>query len=360
MPHAKRDSFHPIPSAAGSIARLACTRLREAGKDVAAVASKAGLTLAKLDDPTVRIPVPVQIKILQLAAEELEDDLLGFHLARSFDLREIGLVYYIIASSEQLGDALQKAARYSGVVNEGVRVEFDRDGAAAISIHYVNVDRLSDRHQIEFWLVTLMRICREVTATRLVPVELEVRHSRTDTPSEFRAFFGRDIRFGAEADRIVLSTPIISLPIVGRDTFLNSLLRQYADEALLPRAAPGADIPADVEKMITELLPHGKANAADVARRLGMSPRTLSRKLREENTSFAEVLDTLRAALAQRYLGDRERHVSEIAWLLGYREVSSFTHAFKRWAGMTPRQFRSSGKPPAGRLLRAPAADNGG
>jgi AraC-like DNA-binding protein len=72
-----------------------------------------------------------------------------------------------------------------------------------------------------------------------------------------------------------------------------------------------------------------------------MSSRTLSRKLGEEGTSFAEVLDQLRAALAKRYLHDETLPISEIAWLLGYREVSSLTHAFQRWTGMTPRRFRA-------------------
>ena len=73
-----------------------------------------------------------------------------------------------------------------------------------------------------------------------------------------------------------------------------------------------------------------------------MSPRTLSRNLAEEGTSFAEILDELRAALAKRYLRDETLPVTEIAWLLGYSEVSSLTHAFKRWTGMTPRRYRSS------------------
>jgi AraC-like DNA-binding protein len=68
----------------------------------------------------------------------------------------------------------------------------------------------------------------------------------------------------------------------------------------------------------------------------------LPRKLGEEGTSFAEILDQLRAALAKRYLDDETLPVSEIAWLLGYREVSSLTHAFKRWIGITPRRFRSN------------------
>ena len=95
-----------------------------------------------------------------------------------------------------------------------------------------------------------------------------------------------------------------------------------------------------MEDILPELLPHGRAVASEVARRLGMSSRTLSRKLGEEGTSFAEILDQFRAALAKRYLNDETLPVSEIAWLLGYREVSSLTHAFKRWTGTTPRRFR--------------------
>jgi AraC-like DNA-binding protein len=96
-----------------------------------------------------------------------------------------------------------------------------------------------------------------------------------------------------------------------------------------------------VEEILPMLLPHGRAVASEVARRLGMSSRNFSRKLRNEDTSFAEILDQMRAALARGYLGDETLPVSEIAWLLGYREVSSLTHAFKRWTGMTPRRFRS-------------------
>jgi Arabinose-binding domain of AraC transcription regulator, N-term len=86
---------------------------------------------------------------LELAAEEVQDEWLGFHLARSFDLREIGLVYYVIASSEQLADALRNAERYSQIINEGVRLRFRmQDGSAVIALDYVNVDRHADRHHI--------------------------------------------------------------------------------------------------------------------------------------------------------------------------------------------------------------------
>jgi hypothetical protein len=99
MRSSKPKDFRSIPSATGGIARLACARLREAGKSLEAVLSGAGLTVEEVDDPTVRLEVRTQIKVLELAAQELQDDFLGFHLARSFDLREIGLHYYVTASS---------------------------------------------------------------------------------------------------------------------------------------------------------------------------------------------------------------------------------------------------------------------
>jgi AraC-like DNA-binding protein len=89
------------------------------------------------------------------------------------------------------------------------------------------------------------------------------------------------------------------------------------------------------------LLPHGKANLEVVAHQLGLSQRTLARRLAVEGLNFSAVLGDLKTDLARRYLADNELSISQIAWLLGYREVSSFTHAFKRWSGKAPRQTRS-------------------
>ena len=339
---ARKEGIGSIPKAAGGIARMACARLGEMGKDPAPVLAKAGMTTEQASNPAMRLEVRTQIRLLELAAGELQDDLLGFHLARSFDLREIGLLYYVIASSERLEDALRDAERYSRILNEGIRLRFSlQDRAATIALDYVNVDRQADRHQIEFWLVALVRMCRQVTETRLAPSQLKMRHLRSETPPEFRTFFGCDVEFGADGDAVSFAAPFAALPVAGRDDYLNELLRRYAEEALASKSPERPILRSKVEEALPGLLPHGRAVAPEVARRLGMSSRTLSRKLGEEGTSFAEILDQLRAALAKRYLDDETLPVSEIAWLLGYREVSSLTHAFKRWTGTTPRQFRS-------------------
>jgi AraC-like DNA-binding protein len=342
MQFARSEGFGSIPSATGGIARLACARLSQMGRDPAVILWKAGLTPEVARDPAIRLAVRTQIKLLELAAEELQDELLGFHLACSFDLREIGLVYYVIASSEQLADALRNAERYSRIMNEGVRLRFGlHDRTATITLDYHNIDRHADRHQVEFWLVTLVRICRRVTDGRLAPSRLKIKHCRNGAPAEFRAFFGIDVEFGADADAIYFPRQIALLPVVGRDGYLNELLRRYAEEAVARKPRERPSVRSAVEEILPGLLPHGRAVASEVARRLGMSSRNLSRKLREEGASFAEILGQLRAALAKRYLDDETLSVSEIAWLLGYREVGSLTHAFKRWTGMTPRRFRS-------------------
>jgi AraC-like DNA-binding protein len=341
MDAARPRSLRTIPSASGSITRLACARLREQGKDVAEILSRAGLTVEAVDDPATRLDAKAQIEVLDLAAAALGDDLLGFHLARGFDLREIGLAYYVTASSEDLASALHDAERYSRIVNEGVSLRCKLGQGATITIDYVDFDRGPDWHHIEFWLVALVRILRDITDSRLAPQRLKVRHSRPQPPADFKAFFGIEIEFGSDADEIVLSDAVASLPVVRRDHYLNKLLRRYAEETLTSQARLSG-IHFEVEHLLPELLPHGRANVQEVARRLGMSPRTLSRKLQDEGVAFTDILDDMRAALARRYLSDRELPVSEIAWLLGYQEVSSLTHAFKRWCGKTPRQFRDS------------------
>jgi hypothetical protein len=161
------------------VTRLALAALREHGKDVAAVLSKVGLTLQEANDPAVRLEVPTQIRILDLAAEALEDDLLGFHLARNYDLRQIGLLYYVGASSEQLSEALRNGARFSRINNEGVRLQVEIGQTTSVALEYVDVDRRTDKHQAEFWLITLVRA---ISATARPPKSKAFWAARWNSP----------------------------------------------------------------------------------------------------------------------------------------------------------------------------------
>ena len=149
--------------------------------------------------------------------------------------------------------------------------------------------------------------------------------------------------FHEMAERFALNVNARELPLIHADPSLNNLVLKYCEAALTDRRGNVSQLRTRVENAISSLLPHGRVLAEDVARALGMSERTLVRRLSDEGLSFTEILQQLRRDLAVRYLTDRKLHVSKIAWLLGFKEVSSFTHAFKRWTGKTPSKMRTAG-----------------
>jgi AraC-like DNA-binding protein len=330
-----------LPSSVGGIARLACTHAQEAGIEVDPLLRKAGLSLAQIEDRNTRVQVSGQIRFLDLLDEALPDAFLGFHLARQFELREVGLVYYVLASSEELDDALQRAARYSTTLNDCILLNYVERNDVALIFNYVGVARHSDRHQIEFWVTALVRACRELTGRHVVPHRVQLTHRRLEDYSEFNTFLGCEVEYGAATDEIAFPGSIKDMRVISADPYLNNLLIGYCEDALSRRVKNTGHLRAGVENAIAPLLPHGKARVNEVARRLGTSQRTLARRLAAEGLSFARVLDELRRDLARRHVRDPNLSISQVAWLLGYQEVSAFTHAFKRWTGMTPREMRA-------------------
>ncbi len=330
------------PAASGALTRLAYAHAKAAGVDVVPILKKAHMTLLQIEDPGARLKVRDQINFLNLVASNLQDELLGFRLALKADLRETGWLYYVAASSEMMSEALQRAVRYSSIVNEGISLRYADKGDVAITVRYVGVGRHFDRHQIEFIMAVLVRMCRQLTGLRLLlPTRVQFIHRREHPAPEFAELFGRDVEFGAAVDRASFAAAIRDMPTVSADPYLNKLLIAYCEEALSRKPAYKKSFRARAENAMVPLLPHGKARAGEVARCFGMSQRTLARRLSLEGVTYSDVLEDLRSELAKRYLADKDLSISEIAWLLGYREVSAFTHACRRWTGQTPRDIRS-------------------
>jgi AraC-like DNA-binding protein len=341
MPQSGLKRFGGVPSAAGTLSRHAYARARAAGIDVGPLMTKAGLTREQVEDDSVRLTVESQIEFIELVAKALHDDFLGFHVAESFDLREMGLLYYVPASSETLGDALRRLERYSIIGNEGVVLRISEGDDLVVTFRYVGIQRLLDRHQIESFLTFLVRLCRQLTNRRLLPIRVKLCHRRKRGCPELNRFLGCDVVFGAETDEVAFPGATKAMPVVDADPYLSQLLTKYAEEVHSNREVAKDTFRGVVERTIAELMPHGNARAVEIARRLGMSTRTLMRRLAAEGLTLGEILSELRADLARRYLKDEELAISQIAWLLGYQEVSAFTHAFKRWTGKTPREVRA-------------------
>jgi AraC-like DNA-binding protein len=323
------------------MARLAYAKARQAGVELGPALKKAGLTDHQIETKDLRISALKQVKFVNYVAAALSDDFFGFHLAREFELREMGLLYYVMASSEILTDALLRGTRYSRIANESISLRFIEQGGFTVAFSYVGVARHLDRHQIECWMTALVRTCQQLTNRRVLPSSVKLIHRRTEDCSEINAFMGCEIEFGADADEVTFPSSIATIPTVGADPFLNELLVSYCEEALAHRTSQRGELRSVIENAMVPILPYDRMRTGEIARKLGMSERTLARRLSNEGLTFSAILDELRRDLALRYLKDDALSISQIAWLLGYQEVSAFTHAFKRWTGMTPMQVRN-------------------
>jgi hypothetical protein len=155
---------------------------------------------------------------LDEAAIALQDDCLGFTLARDFDPRALGLLYYVMASSQTLSDALKRVARYSQTTNEALVVRYREGNRLMINLSYSGVPRHSDRHQMEFCMFAVLRICRVLTGQNLVPQHFWISHHRSGTNPEMARFVGTKVEFDADTDEFALNIDRRELPLIHAPT----------------------------------------------------------------------------------------------------------------------------------------------
>ena len=327
----------------GLLSRLAYECGRKQGIDVGALLEKAHITPGQIKNEQTRVDVRYQIKFVESVATAIGDPLLGLHVGYSYDLREIGLLYYVIASADTLFECLLRAARYAAVANDGISLDVKKAGELRVRLSYSGVARHTDVHQIEFWMASLVRICRKLVDRDLGPIKIRITHDRSRKTAEIEKMMGVTLEHRANADEIVFSKFSAEYPIVTADTYLNGLCGRFCEETLDHLGGKSSPLKVRVENVIGRLLPHRQVSVRAVAEELGMSTRTLARRLASDGYSFIEIFDGLRSALAHRYLDESTLPISEIAWLVGYSEVASFSHAFHRWTGTSPRAARSKG-----------------
>ena len=337
------------------LSRLAYERGRKEGVDVDALLRQAHLTPREIKNKDIPLGVQNQIKFADLVANATGDPLLGFHLAYSYDLRELGLLYYVIASAETLLGSLQRVARYSDVANEGVDLEVTQGNLLRVRPHFSGIARHSDIHQMEFWMASLVRVCRKVIGANLKSIEVRIAHDRRKQVPEMEKLLRCDVKTGVNIDEIVFSKGSGEYPIVTADPYLDQLCVRLCKETLARLGKKPSPLKVKVENAIAVLLPHGEMHFDAVAAELGLSGRTLARRLASEGHSFSKILDGLRSSLARRYLAESDMSISEIAWFLGYSEVANFTHAFYRWTGTNPRNERAKAR----RLIKSNVRKSG-
>ena len=168
---------------------------------------------------------------------------------------------------------------------------------------------------------------------------------RASNRREFERFYGCPVEFGASSDHLEFSAETLALPLITHDQNLLETLKPVCDAAAQERGTRKDTLRALVENEMQKALPHGNIGKSSIAKALGLSTRTLSRRLADEGVTYAEVVDDLRRSLALQYLKDPTVSLSQITWLLGYKELTSFNHACRRWTGRSPSALRQELSP---------------
>ena len=352
-------SRHGLPTAMGFAAKNAIDALRRRNVATAPVLRAAGISerdLAASGPLHHRISAAGQSRLLDCAAEAIEDAAFGLHLAEQADPRDAGIIFYAMSAAENLGEALALLDRYSRIANEAVRMKLTATPEGlVVEIGFVGLARPLGRQGAEFLMAVMLRALRELAGRNIRPTRAAFAHARNADLPEYERFFGCPVEFGRAVDEGVASDLLefsnagVAAPLLTADPKLLKAVEPFMDMAAKERGTASDTLRAAVEKEVEKLLPHGKAQKRTVARALGMSARTFSRRLAVEETTYEEVVDQLRRSLALQYLKEPGMPLSQIAWLLGYEGSTSFNHAFRRWTGSSPSVVRK------GKALPAPA-----
>jgi AraC-like DNA-binding protein len=283
-----------------------------------------------------------QHRFLELAAIQMNDPLLGLHVAAEVDLRDIGLLYYLTASSATVSEALAQLVRYGATSNEEIRLEIlhRKDEAVLTFCPLIGLDVPRGQFS-ELIALAFNRLLRTLTNRDFAPSRMSFAHVRNLRLKEIHRILRCPVEFAQATDCWVLPQSVMDLPILSEDSRLLRVLEAHADHLLRERQAMGG-LQGMVENQLIGALSSGRVQATVIANQLGMSARSLRRSLAEEDANFGEILDRVRQRLALRYLDDDRVSLQQAAWLLGYSEIGAFNHAFKRWTGTSPGRARRS------------------
>lgn len=272
----------------------------------------------------------------------------GFHsggllIASTWRMADYGPLALLLEHQPTIRHALGVFESYRHLRSQAVTLRIHESGEVALIQLLIHAEGGEPgRHSVELALGSLMAMLRWFLGTDWTPTEVRCRHPAPPDLELHRHMFGCPVEFGCDSDCVVLHRSELDRP----GPFSDIHLARYAKE-FLDQMSPGQHAPTSlaVRRSIEVLLPQGRCTVDDVAAQLGTSPRTLQRRLAQEEAEFSVLLNDVRRALASRYLGDPRYPIAQVGALLGFAEPSAFSRWFGTQFGRSPRQWRMESQP---------------
>ncbi len=310
------------------------------GIDPAALFREQGVDPEIMFDSGARISLE-QYQRLDLRAAELSgDDSFGLKGAEYFRPAHLGALGFAWLASSSLRTAFQRLSRYARVINEKLTITLEDDG----KLFSVSVDAqlplLQERIRQDGQLAALTKFCRVIAGGDFNPVKVQFRHAQPKDTAYYYELFRCPVEFNAESTTLFIASETVDQRLTGSNDQLAKLNEHIVVKYLAH--SEKKDIVNRVKAAIIDGLCSGVVTEISVAESLYMTPRNIHRKLQQEETSFKLLLTEIRKELAQQYIQDRSKTLTEISFLLGFSEVSSFSRAFKGWTGQPPSEARQA------------------
>ncbi len=304
------------------------------GLDPDALFRAEGLEIRWPVEPGTRLPYSQVDSIRARAAEASGDPAFGLRTARCAHPSHFGALGYAVLASSTLRESFERIQRYGRVLNDRGRVEIIESGG---ELHLrLFIDRESKNPQVrdDAIMAFIISLCRFNAGRDFNANQVTFEHDPPDDPGPWETLFRCPLRFGADYNELTLS-------VADADRVLpsaNPVLAKMNERIVIQRLAKldRDNIPGRVRAAIMEQLPSGKVSDESVADALHMTARTLHRKLKDDGETFRSLLKSVRMELAAQYIADDSLTLTEITFLLGFSEMSSFSRAYRNWHGRTP------------------------
>lgn len=292
-----------------------------------------GLTAETCADADARIDADMLRAAWREAIRITGDPLLPIHLATALPPGALGVVEYLVRSAPTAGEALALGLRFLNILDSVARAEL-ADGERDDEIELLALVESPIPHEAYFAAVVGQG--RVLAGEDFRPVAVDFIHVPDGDLAAYEAFFRAPVRFGAPCARLVLSRASLAVPLATADANLLPILIRHAEELLARCQGPAPTTTEQARQVIARLLRRNQHDVEQVAAALGLTGRSLQRRLKDEGTTFQAVRDHVRCELAITYL-KAGASTAEVSFLLGFSEASAFFRAFKRWTGVTPR-----------------------
>jgi AraC-like DNA-binding protein len=282
-------------------------------------------------------------------AMALLDEAFPLRVASFFRHEDNEIFGFLAMSCATIGEAFDRTLHYSRLYTVGATYQMDVDPHST-TIAWLpwpgDLDDTGYRAAMDYHVANMEQAIRQLGAAPTRPLEVRLRHPAPRETAAYVDFYGVEPRFGSARYELVYPS---GLRDVGVTTF-NSRLRDYFEREctrLVEKMGPAIGVAAEVRKALISVMDGGDSGIEAIAKRLRMSTRSLQRRLSEEQTSYNDLLAAVRQEFAERYLARGTLTASEVAYLIGFTEPPAFFKAFKRWTGLTPREFQERGRAPA-------------